>query len=213
MSCIGRDKYFGGFVMKQTAVGGFILLTLGFFLVSSPVQASPVQEQLKATIDQILKILADPDLKGDEKTKQRRAVLKETINKRFSFYKMSQLSLARHWRDRTEQEKEHFVILFGQLLEDTYISKIESYTDEEVVFVKEYVNNKKAQVYTKIITDSVEIPIDYRLYQADDATWMVYDMVIEGVSLVGNYRTQFDQMLQKGSYEDLVKELKNKISS
>lgn len=101
--------------------------------------------------------------------------------------------------------------MFGQLLEDTYVSKIEAYTDEKVIYVKEFVKKKKAMVYTKIVTQTIEIPIDYRLYKTKSGDWRVYDLVIEGVSLVGNYRSQFDQMLQKGSYAKLVENLKNKL--
>ena len=82
-----------------------------------------------------------------------------------------------------------------------------------MVFVKEFVKKRKAQIYTKVVTDTVEIPIDYRMFRKKDGTWMVYDIVIEGVSLVGNYRSQFDQSLQKGSYEDLVRDLKTKVQS
>ncbi len=139
--------------------------------------------------------------------------LRKVINERFSFAKMSQLSLGRHWKKRSDEEKKVFIDLFGQLLEETYISKIEAYTDEKVIFVKEYVKKKKAQINTKIVTQTIEIPIDYRMYNAKDGFWLVYDLVIEGVSLVGNYRSQFDQMLQKDSYEKLVEELKKKVDN
>ncbi len=193
----------------------FLILTALCLLMPAGrgLAASPIQDKLKASIDQILSILRDPDLKGEENTQKRRELLREVINQRFSFAKMSQLSLARHWKKRTDEEKKNFVVLFGQLLEDTYISKIESYTDEEVVFVKELIKKKKAQINTKIITETVEIPIDYRMYKTKSGDWMVYDMVIEGVSLVGNYRTQFDQILQKESYDKLVADLKKKTDS
>jgi phospholipid transport system substrate-binding protein len=126
---------------------------------------------------------------------------------------MSQLSLAKHWKARSDEEKKTFIDLFGQLLEQTYISKIESYSNEKVIFLKEYVTDKKAQVDTKVITETIEIPIDYRLYQTNNGSWMVYDVIIEGVSLVGNYRSQFDQMLQKNSFEKLIEDLKNKIKA
>ncbi len=188
-----------------------ILIVMGLFSPLNYADASVAQDQLKTSIDQILVILRDPALSGDENIEKRRANLKKIINQRFSFAKMSQLSLSKNWKKRTKEEKKAFILLFGQLLEDTYVSKIESYTDEKIIFVKEYVKKKKAQINTKIITKSVEIPIDYRMYQAKDGSWMVYDIVIEGVSLVGNYRTQFKQILQKQSYEELVEELKKKI--
>jgi phospholipid transport system substrate-binding protein len=191
----------------------FVFFTICLFLPVNDVCASSVQDQLKATIDHILEILRDPSLKGDEHAETRRAALRKVIHERFSFAKMSQLSLARHWKKRSAEEKKAFIDLFGQLLEQTYISKIESYTDEKVAYGKEFVRKKKAQVNTKIITDTVEIPINYRMYRTKDGSWMVYDLVIEGVSLVGNYRSQFDQILQKGSYEKLLDELKKKIEA
>jgi len=188
-----------------------VFFVVGFLFPINSAFASPVQDQLKNTIDNILKILRDPSLKADEKKEQRRSLLRTTIHEKFSFAKMSQLSLARHWRKRSDLEKKEFIEMFGQLLEETYISKIESYTNEKVIYVKEFVKKKKALIYTKIITDTIEVPIDYRMYQTKKGIWMVYDIVIEGVSLVGNYRSQFDQILQKDSYEKLIEDLKTKL--
>ena len=199
--------------MKQFKIVVLILIFLAacIFPLVNNACASSVQDQLKATVDQILEILQDQSLKGDEFAEKRRTSLRRLIHGKFSFAKMSQLSLARHWKKRSDEEKKTFIELFGQLLEQTYVSKMESYTNEKVIFVKEFVKNKKAQVNTKIITDTIEIPIDYRMYQTKDGSWMVYDLVIEGVSLVGNYRSQFDQILQKDSYEKLMEDLKKKI--
>ncbi len=196
----------------------FKKVVLIFFAICilSPVNnvyASPVQEKLKASIDQILEILKDPSLKGDEAKEKRRDALRNVIYERFSFAKMSQLSLARHWKKRSDEEKENFIELFGQLLEETYVSKMETYTDEKIVYIKEFVKKKKAQIKTKVIAESVEIPIDYRMYQTKEGDWMVYDMVIEGVSLVGNYRSQFDQIMQKDTFEKLMEDLKKKLDS
>lgn len=200
--------------MKTSKVK-IIILFFGILLFMAPfhhANASQVQEQLKTTIDNILEILRDPAFKGDEKKEARRAALREVIYAKFSFAKMSQLSLARQWKKRSKEEKIQFIDLFGRLLEQTYVSKIESYTNEKVTYVKEFVKKNKAMIYTKIITDTVEIPIDYRLYQTKEGDWMVYDLVIEGVSLVGNYRSQFDQMLRKESFEKLVEDLKKKVN-
>lgn len=173
--------------------------------------ASPVQDQLQGTINKILEILKDPALKGEGATKQRRDLLRSAVNERFSFEKMSQLCLARHWKERSDAEKKEFVELFGKLLEDTYISKIEAYTNEKIEYTKEAITDKKAQINTRILTGKIEIPIEYRLYQETDGSWRIYDLVIEGVSLVGNYRSQFDEMLQKDNYQKLVEELKKKV--
>ncbi|MBU8911984.1 MAG: ABC transporter substrate-binding protein [Desulfobacterales bacterium] len=175
--------------------------------------ASPVQEQLKVTLDQIMEILKDPSFKGEEQVEKRRLSLRKVIKERFSFAKMSQLTLSRHWKKRSDEEKKAFIDLFSQLLEETYVSKIEGYTDEKVVYVREFVKKKKAQVNTKIITKTIEIPIDYRMYKTKDGSWLVYDLVIEGVSLVGNYRSQFNHILQKKSYDQLVAKLRKKVEN
>jgi len=197
--------------MKRFRIIILALLVIWLFIPVKNILASPAQDQLKVTIDNLLEILRDQSLKGDEKKEEKKASLRRVIHERFSYAKMSQLSLARHWKKRTDEEKKAFIEMFGKLLEETYVSKIDDYTDQEVVYVKEFVRGNKAQVYTKIITDTVEIPIDYRMYKTKDGKWRVYDLVIEGVSLVGNYRSQFDQILQKEPYEKLVENLKEKI--
>ena len=197
--------------MKQIFLLGLVFLGLVFFAPTNKAWASPVQDQLKLSIDQIIEVLKDPSLKGEENTVRRREALRSIIDERFSFIAMSQRSLAKHWKKISEKEKAQFVQLFGKLLENTYVSKIESYTNEKVEYVKELMDETKGTIYTKVVTESIEIPIDYRMYKTDDGKWMVYDLVIEGVSLVANYRSQFDQILQKGSYEKLVEDLKKKI--
>ncbi|MEN8211612.1 MAG: ABC transporter substrate-binding protein [Thermodesulfobacteriota bacterium] len=199
--------------MKRFRIIILALLVISFFIPGNKILASPVHDQLKGTIDNVLEILRDDSLKEDEKKEEKIESLRRILHERFSFAKMSQLSLARHWRKRSDEEKKVFIDMFGQLLEETYVSKIDTYTDEKVVYVKEFIRGKKAQINTKIITDTVEIPIDYRMYETKDGKWMVYDLVIEGVSLVGNYRSQFDQILQKESYEKLVENLKKKLDN
>lgn len=199
--------------MKWFRIIILALLVLWLFIPVKNTLASPAQDQLKVTIDNILEILRDQSLKGDEKREEKKESLRRVIHERFCYEKMSQLSLARHWKQRSDEEKKVFIEMFGQLLEETYVSKIDDYTNEEVVYVKEFVKGKKAQVYTKIIKDTVEIPIDYRMYKTKDGKWMVYDLVIEGVSLVGNYRSQFDQILRKEPYEKLVEDLKKKLDN
>jgi len=196
--------------MKRFKIIFFMMFFAFVFIPTQISSASPVQEQLKITIDQILDILRDPCFAGNDNADSRREALREVVSQRFNFTKMSQLCLAKHWKPRSDEEKTTFTNMFGQLLENTYISKIESYTNEEVVYVKEYVKKKKAQVNTKIITSAVEIPIDYRLYQTKDGSWMIYDLIIEGVSLVRNYRSQFNEILQKNSFDVLVEELRKK---
>ncbi|OQY51686.1 MAG: toluene tolerance protein Ttg2 [Desulfobacteraceae bacterium 4572_89] len=198
-------KYIGKIMVVLVAVLG---LNSGGVLA-----ASPAQNQLKMTIDSILDVLGNPELNNgtcETCLRKQRSLLKQIVEKRFDFEKMSQLSLARHWKQRTNQEKSEFVALFSQLLEDTYINKIEFYNDEKVIYLKERIKNKKAQVDTKIITQTIEIPISYRMFTRGNDEWKIYDLIIEGVSLVGNYRSQFSQILEKNSFEFLLDKLKNK---
>ncbi len=197
--------------MKRLQAAFLIFFTLMVFLPANICFASVVQDQLQGTISKVIEILKNPAFKGDASIKQRRENLRKAIYERFSFERMSQLSLGKYWKDRSEAEKKEFIELFGKLLEETYISKIEGYTNEKVEYLKEVITDKKAQINTRIVTEKVEIPIDYRLYQEKDGTWMVYDLVIEGVSLVNNYRSQFDEILQKDNYRKLIEELKKKI--
>lgn len=197
--------------MKQVKTAALIVCAICILFPVNSCFASSVQDQLQVTIGKIIEILKDPALKGEAATRQRREILRKVIYEQFSFEKMSQLCLGRHWRDRSDKEKKDFVELFGNLLEDTYISKIEGYTNEKIEYLKEVITDKRAQVNTKIITEKIEIPIDYRLYQEKDGSWKVYDLVIEGVSLVANYRSQFDEILQRDNYEKLIEELKKKI--
>lgn len=176
------------------------------------VGASPARDQLKDSIDAIIQILKDDTLTGEANTERRREALRKVFFERFDFEKTSQLSLGRHWRDKTPTERKTFVDLFSTLMENNYVSKIESYTDEKVNFVKEQIRGKKAQIDTIIVTDNIEIPIDYRMYQTDTGQWLVYDIVIEGVSLVANYRAQFARMLESDSFASLLKELEQKTN-
>jgi phospholipid transport system substrate-binding protein len=197
--------------MKQIQIVAFIFCAV---LIFSPVNtcfASPVQDRLQDSINKIIEILKDPALKGEAAIQQRRESLRKVIYEQFNFERMSQLCLGKYWKDRSDEEKKVFIELFGKLLEETYLSKIEGYTNEKVEYLKEAVTDKKAQINTRIITEKIEIPIDYRLYQEKDGSWRVYDLIIEGVSLVGNYRSQFDEILQRGTYEKLIEELKKKI--
>ena len=187
-----------------------ILMAIFIFNAGGVAAASPAQDQLKQSIDAILAVLRNPELKADAQKEHRREALEKIVEERFDFEKMSQLSLARHWKERSASEKSEFVALFGRLLKDTYLSKMEGYTDERVVFITELIKEKKAQIDTKIITQTVEIPINYRMFTRENDQWLVYDMVIEGVSLIGNYRSQFGQMLEKDSFEDLMDKLKKK---
>jgi phospholipid transport system substrate-binding protein len=172
--------------------------------------AGPPTDQLRARIERVLKVVGDPELKKDSKTADRRAMLRGVANEIFDFTEISQRSLGRHWQARTPADREEFVVLFGDLLERTYISKIESYAGERIVYAGEMVDGDQATVRTRLVTkQEVEIPVDYRMFQRD-SRWRVFDVSIEGVSLVGNYRSQFNTIIARASYRELVTRLKTK---
>jgi phospholipid transport system substrate-binding protein len=168
------------------------------------------KDQTKDTIDKVLIILKNKELKKSSMTKQRRAMIRKEIGARFDFAEMSKRSMGMHWQKRTPVEKKEFVSLFSDLLERTYIDKIEGYSNEKVMFEDQILDGDYATVKTKIITPkNGEIPITYRLFRHGDQ-WLVYDVSVEEVSLVSNYRKQFNQIIKDKSYEELVQRLKDK---
>lgn len=173
--------------------------------------AGPATDQVKGTVDQVLKILTDPALKGERKTKERRAQLRKTVLERFDFSEMSKRSMGRYWSERTPDERTEFVGLFTDLLERAYVDRVEGYTGEQILYLEETTDGNYSEVRTKIVTKrNQEIPIAYRLQRAD-SKWSVYDIVVEGVSLVNNYRTQFSKIIRTSSYQDLVKKMQAKV--
>jgi len=158
----------------------------------------------------VIKTLENPALKGDGKAAERRAAIRRVANDIFDFPEIARRSLGRHWQGRTDRERDEFVTLFGDLLERSYISRIEQYGGERIQFINERVEGDLAVVGTRIITKSgAEVPVDYRLLRRGDR-WLVYDVSIEGVSLVSNYRTQFNKIIQTSSYAELVKRMRAK---
>ncbi len=173
--------------------------------------AGPATDQVKGTVDQVLQILTDPALKGERKTKERRAQLRKTVLERFDFSEMSKRSMGRYWSERTPDERTEFVGLFTDLLERAYVDRVEGYTGEQILYLEETTDGNYSEVRTKIVTKrNQEIPIAYRLQRAD-SKWSVYDIVVEGVSLVNNYRTQFSKIIRTSSYQDLVKKMQAKV--
>jgi|SRR5262245_32478179 len=167
-------------------------------------------DQLRAQIDRVLKVLEDPELKKEGHQKDRRAAVRKIANEIFDFSETARRSLGRHWQGRTDAERTEFVQLFSDLLERTYISKIETYGGEKIAYLGDTIEGEQAKVQTKLVTKgSGDIPIEYRMHKKNDR-WMVYDVAIEGVSLVSNYRTQFNKIIQTSSFQELVNKMKNK---
>lgn len=187
------------------------LVLAGLFILSiAPAWAVTPIEQLKGSIDKIIPILEDPTLKGDAKLKERRAAIRRVANDVFDFTESAKRCLGPHWERRTAEERQEFARLLGDLLERAFASRLEQYAGERMQYIGESVDGNLATVKTRIITKSgAELPVDYQVLRRGDR-WLVYDVWIEGVSLMNNYRVQFNKIIQTSSYEDLVRKLKAK---
>ena len=177
---------------------------------SAPAAAGVPTDQLKGAVERVLKTLDDPTLKGEARLGARRVAVRKIANEIFDFSEIAKRSMARHWQPLSEAQKNEFVGLFADLLERSYISKIETYGGEKIQYTAERADGEFATVSTRIITkNGTEVPVDYRMIKRADR-WLVYDVSIEGVSLVSNYRTQFNKIIQTTSYNELVSKLRNK---
>jgi phospholipid transport system substrate-binding protein len=196
--------------MKTLSTVGLAILLL---VQSVWVAAGVPGDQVRQTADKLLAILKDPQLKGESKKNERRDKLKEVIYQRFDFTEMARRSLGSEWRRRSPEEQREFVKLFTGLLERAYLDNIESYNGEKFRYLKEQEDNNHAQVDTKIIDNKgQEFSVNYRLHKVN-GDWKVYDVVIEDISLVNNYRSQFNRVLATSSYEELVNRMKGKTLS
>lgn len=179
---------------------------------AAPALAGMPTEKIKETTNEILAIVSVPEQKDAPLTAGTRKNIRKAVDKRFDWEEMARRTLAMHWKKRTEEEKKQFVVLFGHLLERTYLDKVEGYSGEKVVYVGESIDDDYAVVNVKIITSkNEEIEVDYRLRQKEN-DWLVYDISVAGVSLVNNYRVQFNSIISRSSYESLVQKLKEKIA-
>jgi phospholipid transport system substrate-binding protein len=190
-----------------------VLMTLtAMILVSrAPLwSAGSPTDQIRGTVDKVLAILGDPSLSSDAKSSVRRDHLRRAIFPTFDFAEMAKRSLGSHWRRRSGAEQKEFVDLFTDLLQNSYVGSIESYHGDKVVYRREVVDKNYAEVGTSIHTaQGQEYSINYRLHLWN-SEWKVYDVVIENISLVNNYRSQFNRVISKSSFEDLLRMIKEK---
>ena len=194
-------------MMLGMSVGISVLLfTSSFSLAMEP------GKLLMETVDKGLTVLKDPSLKGDEKTQERRQALWKEISIVFNFEEMSKRALGQHWKKRSPEEKKEFVELFTNILKDAYIGKTDTYNGEKVVLLREKQDSDYAVVQTKFITkNGTEIAVDYSMLN-NSGEWKIYDVIIEGVSMINNYRSQFNNILLKSPYENLVKRMQEKTT-
>jgi phospholipid transport system substrate-binding protein len=177
-------------------------------LAVSPATAGPPTDQLKQRVDQVIKVLDDPALR--DKSAERQATIRKIAEDVFDYPDAARRALGVHWNTRTPPEREEFARLFADVLDRAYVSKIDLYQGEKVSYVGETIDADQATVKTRIVTKKgSEVPVDYRMH-LKNGRWLVYDVIIEAVSLVANYRTQFNKIVQTESYQALVERLKSK---
>ena len=178
--------------------------------VAAAAAAGPPTDQLRSSIDRVIKVLDDPALKTEAKTQERRTAIRQVANETFDFKETAKRSLGRHWQGLSEPERAEFSELFADLLEHAYVGRIEQYSGERIVYSGETVDpgGELATVRSRFnLKSGGDVPVDYRMLKRGDQ-WRVYDVSVEGVSLVANYRSQFNKVIESSSYQELVKRLK-----
>jgi phospholipid transport system substrate-binding protein len=194
--------------MRRTLMTLTAALLLG--LTASVAAALTPTETVKSRVDEALQSLSQTANPGAEASERRRADIRRAADTLFDFPDMSRRALGRHWTDRTPAEREEFTRLFTDLIARTYIGKIDRYAGESIAYVGERVDGDEASVRSQVVTaKGSQIPVEYRLHRAND-TWSAYDVLIENVSLVGTYRSQFDRIIKAESFADLLRRLREK---
>jgi len=189
------------------------LLFLAVFTFGAGTYAAATEDpmqQLQKRVDEVLRILQSGELKRPENKEERKKLILNAVTDMFDFREMAKSSLAQSWNTLTPEEQDTFVGLFSRLIEQRYIGKIDSYTDQKVVYKKQLVKGDNAMIYTDVVDKDVEIPIIYRL-QENKGKWLIYDVKIENVSLIVNYRRDFDSIIRKEQFAGLVEKITKQL--
>lgn len=195
-------------ICKTISVGLFLVLLC--FSIYFPLSAGAPTDLMRTTVDKVVAVLKNPRLQSDARKKERRDQLRQVIYPRFDFAAMAKRSLGSHWRSLTPEEQREFEEVFTDLLESSYVDQIESYNDEKILYIREIQDDNYAEVSTKIATSKgEEFSINYKLHLVNQS-WKVYDIVIENISLINNYRSQFNRIIMKSSYKELLRRMKEK---
>jgi len=194
-------------IRRCSIVMASLILAVG---VAGGVWAGMPADQVRLQIERIVKVLADPGLKRPGHEHVRHAAVGKIVEETFDLREMTRRTLGPHWQGLTEAERAEFVTLFGDLLDRAYFSRIAAYNGEKITVLGDSIDGELATVRTRVVTQQgVEVPVDYRMLHRGDR-WVVYDVSIEGVSLVANYRAQFNRIIQTSSYQALVDKLRAK---
>jgi phospholipid transport system substrate-binding protein len=193
--------------MRSTLVS----VTAGVLLAcAAGADAGIPTDQIRGSTDQVLRLVRDPALKGPDRAAERRRQIRAVADQVFDWQETGKRALGRHWQPLRPEQRQEFSTLFADLVERSYVSKIDAYSGEKILYVGEAVDADQATVRTKLVTKAqTEIPIDYRLQKEGDR-WRVYDVAIEGVSLVSNYRSQFNRIIAQSGFDSLIEKMRTK---
>jgi phospholipid transport system substrate-binding protein len=198
--------------MKRLILIPIILLAIAPAVPAAEAPTEPMAA-LRGPIDKVVSILKDPELKGPEKQDEQRQAIVDVVEKIFDFEKISKLALGRFRRTFNDQQMERYTELFTDLLIETYLNQVQKeFQNEEVTYLEQMYHpsdSERAMVKTLILRKNTEVPVDYSMYSAD-GSWRIYDVKVEGVSLVKNYRTQFEKILLQKSPDALIEKLEKK---
>ncbi len=204
-----------GKFINAHAVVLFVLMAL--LSSAARAEAGPATDSLKGTLDRLIEALSDPSLKTPGKENEKRNILLKLVKERFDKEAFARRALGAHWRKRTKEEKQEFVKIFSDLLERTYLKRIDdfmakagSFSEKNILYLNETVKGRYVVLKTKVITSKdTKVSVHY-LFKKKQGNWLVCDIAIEGVSLVKNYRAQFKEILARSSFQELIDKLKAK---
>lgn len=209
---LSLGKTVGG-VWRLLIVGLVLVLAVPFSASASPQGTEIPMQAVRETVTQVLRVLDDPKLKDPSKQEQRRHQLEDIAANRFDYAEMAKRVLGSYWKPLTEAQRKEFIELYRSFLSDKYAGRIEDYTGrkQEVRYLTERIEGPYAEVRTEFRSEKTTIPMDYRL-SLKDGRWSAYDIIIDGVSLVSNYRSQFQKIIRESSYEELVNKLRERTA-
>ena len=199
------------FLHRKSIIIFILLIMLHVtFGIEGAASAKGPMDQLKVAVDEILKILQAEDLRQAEQKDKRKQLVLNVVADMFDFSEMARSSLGPSWNSLTAEEQEKFIGLFRKLIEERYIGKVDSYNNQKVIYIKERIKGDMAIIYTAIVDKDLEIPIDYKLKE-DRGKWLIHDLKIENVSLIANYRRDFDSIMRKEQFPGLVAKIKEQL--
>lgn len=197
--------------MKKSKFIGLLIAVSIFLPFTFSAQAGVATDRIKKATDKLIEIVTNHDLDSPEMADKRAHMIRETVDTIFDWPAFSQRALGRHWRKLNNKQKEEFIPLFGQLIERTYMDKTKQYSGQKMHFISEKTDDKYGSVDAEVILKNEKnIPIQFRIIKRHE-TWYIYDVFVEGISLVNNYREQFDTILTRSGYGELVSRLRAKL--